>query len=118
MISISGSSPGLVDLLPVSNYSAIASNLLVNLTNTIIGGEKVFTTVTCFNGAKLYTTYTSDGVVLVSNPPNADSAAVNVIRSAETWYATDNDYQSETDQIRAYWNGFVDPAGIAFYEVR
>ena len=83
-----------------------------------MGGQKVFTTVKCMNGVLLSSTRTSDGVVLVSQPPNAESASVSIKTRGTTGYPVRDMYQFDTSRVRARWDGFTDPAGIAFYEVR
>ena len=90
----------------------------VNISGAVVNGQKIYTTVKCFNGVNLSTTQTSDGVIVVAQPPDAADASVTIQSFGGTGYPILDTYQFETDRIRAYWNGFVDPAGIAYYEVR
>ena len=90
----------------------------IDLDSTTMGGQKVFTTVKCMNGALLTSTRTSDGVVLVSQPPHAEFASVTIKTSGTTGYPVRDMHQFDTSRVRARWDGFTDPAGIAFYEVR
>ena len=65
----------------------------------------------------LSATHSSDGVITVTQPPNAEFASVTIKSSGITRYPPRDMYQSDTSRIRAYWTGFTDPLGIVFYEV-
>ena len=94
------------------------AEIQINLKDNVVDGQTIYTTVTCFNEVMLSATHSSDGVIIVTQPPNAEFASVTIKSSGVTQYPSRDTYQSDTSRIRAYWTGFTDPLGIVFYEVR
>ncbi|XP_072034094.1 uncharacterized protein [Amphiura filiformis] len=111
-----GSSPGDTDIYRLTRHHAPTGELQLNVNDTIIGGQKIYTTVKCFNGAMLSTTRTSDGAIVATRPPDAEYASVTIKRFEVTGYLIRDIYQFQSTRVRASWNGFMDAAGIAYYE--
>ena len=109
--------PGETDIYPITRHYGATNEVPLNITNHITGGEKVYATVKCFNGVMLHTTQSSDGVIVVTQPPISESASVTIKTSDVTQFPIHEMYQFESTRIRASWNGFIDPTGIAYYEV-
>ena len=80
-------------------------------------GQHLSVTVTCYNLAEKSSSKTSDGVTIVTVPPTASAAVVNVKTVSATQYETRDGYQSQKTYLRGSWEGFRDPFGIQFYEV-
>ncbi|XP_066275498.1 uncharacterized protein [Branchiostoma lanceolatum] len=96
-----------------SLYSA-AFDLSGHLTN----GDTVYSTVRCHNYAGMTSHVTSDGVTIVTQPPNSDHAIVETMTEPQSYYLTRASHQSSTDAIHMSWEGFFDDTGIRNYQCR
>ncbi|XP_078574183.1 uncharacterized protein LOC144860694 [Branchiostoma floridae x Branchiostoma japonicum] len=88
-----------------------------NLTGLIHHGQTVYTTVRCHNHARLEAQAITDGVTLVTNPPDSSAAKVRVVPLSETPFPAEEGHQSVAEQLRFFWEGFTDEAGIDHYEI-
>jgi hypothetical protein len=111
-----GSEPGLDDVLPRSQSPSATSTVTTSLSKTMVEGQRLYITVTCYNHAEKSSWKSSDGVTIVTVPPTASAAVVNVKTVSETQFTTRDGYQSQTNSLRVSWDGFYDPFGIQAYE--
>ena len=110
--------PGADDIEPETHTPSSTAEIQIDLGDNVVDGQIIYTTVTCFNGVGLSATHSSNGVIIVTQPPNAEFASVTIKSSGITQYPPREFYQSDTSRIKAYWTGFIDPLGIVLYEVR
>ncbi|XP_072048763.1 uncharacterized protein [Amphiura filiformis] len=95
-----------------SNHSV---NFIHDLGNNVTHGQRLYLTVTCTNKAGLMATQNSDAITILTRPPSATSATVNIHTQSVTQYPT-RGYQAINDSIRVSWQGFDDPVGIFSYQ--
>ena len=112
-----GAEPGLDDILPSSVAPDTTSPITASLSQSMVEGQRLFVTVTCYNHAGQSSWKSSDGVTIVTEPPRTSLAVVNVKAVSETQYETQDGYQSQRDSLQGSWAGFTDPFGIQNYEV-
>ena len=117
VIPLSGSQPGFDDILPSSVAPDATSSITQSLSGTMVEGQRLYATVTCYNRAEQSSWASSDGVTIVTEPPSSSKAVVNVKAVSETQYDTRDGYQSQQDSLKGSWGGFEDPFGIHHYEV-
>ncbi|XP_022103276.1 uncharacterized protein LOC110986013 isoform X2 [Acanthaster planci] len=111
-----GSKPRFEDILPNSQSPNGSSTITTSLSQSMVEGQRLYVTVTCYNHADKSSWKSSDGVTIVTVPPTASAAVVKVKTVSETQYETRDGYQSQTDSLKVSWNGFSDPFGIQFFE--
>ncbi|XP_038057739.1 uncharacterized protein LOC119729229 [Patiria miniata] len=111
-----GSEPGLDDILPSSPSPDAESSITTSLSQAMVEGQRLYVTITCYNGAEKSSWKSSDGVTIVTVPPSSSAAVVNLKTMSETQYDTRDRYQSQRDSVKASWDGFMDPFGIQSYE--
>ncbi|KAI8519528.1 hypothetical protein Bbelb_027850, partial [Branchiostoma belcheri] len=80
-------------------------------------GQTVYTTVRCRNAAGLESQTVTDGVTLVTRPPDSAAAELRVTSPSQTPFPAESGHQSAAEQLRFFWEGFFDEAGIDHYEV-
>ncbi|XP_072033178.1 uncharacterized protein [Amphiura filiformis] len=97
---------------------ASMSNMLVQLPEHTNEGQKFYVTVQCQNTAGLSSRASSDGVTIVTSAPDASNAFLNIIASSNTEYDVRDMYQSHTNYIKGYWQGFHDIYGIKYYQCK
>ncbi|XP_022105050.1 uncharacterized protein LOC110986986 isoform X2 [Acanthaster planci] len=111
-----GLEPNLDDIAPWSQSPNATSTITTSLSQTMVEGQRLYVTVTCYNHAGQSSWKSSDGVTIVTESPSALAAVVSVKTLSETQYATRDGYQSQRDSLKASWHGFIDPFGIHFYQ--
>ena len=76
--------------------------------NVVMPTGLVFVTVTCINQALLYTTVTSDGILIFSRPPNHTNAKLTILSSANSTQAIYPmiDNFVPTASLTLSWSGF------------
>ncbi|KAK3581578.1 hypothetical protein CHS0354_031926 [Potamilus streckersoni] len=72
----------------------------------------------CHNQAGLYSVKSSDGLLIVTTPPNTESVVLALVPQSITEYTPEDCYQSNNTNIRLKWTGFEDIIPINRYEVR
>eukprot|EP00058_Branchiostoma_floridae_P023180 XP_002608670.1 hypothetical protein BRAFLDRAFT_73893 [Branchiostoma floridae] len=87
-----------------------------NLTGQIHHGQTIYTTVRCYNHAGLEAQAVTDGVTLVTNPPDSTAARLRVAPVSQTLFPAEEKYQNVDEELRFFWEGFRDEAGIDHYE--
>ncbi|KAL3841826.1 hypothetical protein ACJMK2_019925 [Sinanodonta woodiana] len=90
----------------------------VQLPYSLINGKTLFSTIRCHNHAGLSSVKSSDGLVIVTTPPNTDSVVLALVPQSVTEYTPEDRYQSNNTNIRLKWTGFEDVIPINRYEVR
>ncbi|XP_078573997.1 uncharacterized protein LOC144860568 isoform X2 [Branchiostoma floridae x Branchiostoma japonicum] len=111
-----GLSPGSTEIShfqPTDSFSSTSKNL----TGLIHHGQTVYTTVRCHNHAGLESQAVTDGVTLVTSPPDSTAAELRVASPSQTPFPAEDRYQSAPEQLRFFWEGFSDEAGIDHYEI-
>ncbi|XP_038050540.1 uncharacterized protein LOC119723761 [Patiria miniata] len=111
-----GSEHGLDDILPSSPSPDVTSSITASLSQIMVEGQRLYATVTCYNHAQKSSWKSSDGVTIVTVPPNSTAAVVIVKTMSDTQYESRDGYQSQRNSLRASWSGFMDPFGIHSYE--
>ncbi len=111
--TITGSSPGLSD---IHNYtlSTTTHTNLTTLHSLLTHGDALHVTVTCFNGAGHMTTATSDGLTLLTNPPQHQTATLRVRNPSLTQCPSRDEYVS-SNAVQVEWAGFTEQANAPFY---
>ena len=114
-VIVVGSSVGADDLQPfttVDGTTQFAEN------SAIMPTGLVFVTVTCVNQALLYTTVTSDGVLVFSSPPDHANATLTILSLAQTVYPIMENFVPSPSLILS-WTGFEDlESSHLYYEYR
>ncbi|XP_078616228.1 uncharacterized protein LOC144884650 [Branchiostoma floridae x Branchiostoma japonicum] len=87
-----------------------------DLSGHLTHGDTVYSTVRCHNYAGMTSHVTSDGVTIVSQPPNSDQAIVETMSAPQFYYPTRASHQSAADVIHLSWEGFFDVSGIKNYQ--
>ena len=97
-----GSSPGLSDIygLSVSRGSSANSTEL-----SLSHGTTVYSIVSCINNAGHTSTFTSDGVTLLQDPPSHQLASLIILSPEPVEYETESGH-IPTNSIQLVWNGF------------
>ncbi len=113
-----GLEPGLDDVLPSTVSPDSESKIIANLSGVMVEGQKLFATVKCYNNAGRSSWKSSDGVTIVTEPPSSLAAFAKVKAVSYTAYASRDGYQTQNSFLKASWEGFMDPFGIQFYQVR
>ncbi|XP_002736788.1 uncharacterized protein LOC100378079, partial [Saccoglossus kowalevskii] len=85
---------------------------------SVTHGQTLFSTVRCQNYDGLQSQITSNGVTIVTEPPNTDHAIMSLTTSSVTQYPTRGYHQAQTDAINIAWQGFNDITGIEYYECK
>ncbi|XP_035698706.1 uncharacterized protein LOC118431572 [Branchiostoma floridae] len=111
-----GLSPGSTEISHFQSTDSFSSSSK-NLTGLIYHGQTVYTTVRCHNQAGLESQAVTDGATLVTSPPDSTAAALRVASPSQTPFPAEDRYQSAAEQLRFFWEGFSDEAGIDHYEV-
>ena len=75
--------------------------------NVVMPTGLVFATVTCINQALLYTTVTSDGILVFSRPPNHTNAKLTILSLANSIYPVMDNFVPTTS-LTLSWSGFED----------
>ncbi|XP_078585869.1 uncharacterized protein LOC144867679 [Branchiostoma floridae x Branchiostoma japonicum] len=110
-----GLSPGSTEIshFQPTEYMSSSSE---NLTGQIHHGQTIYTTVRCYNHAGLEAQAVTDGVTLVTNPPDSTAARLRVAPVSQTLFPAEEKYQNVDEELRFFWEGFRDEAGIDHYE--
>ncbi|KAI8509825.1 hypothetical protein Bbelb_122530 [Branchiostoma belcheri] len=114
--SAQGLSPGSTELSQFQPTDKLSSSSN-NLTGLIRHGQTVYTTVRCRNAAGLESQAVTDGVTLVTLPPDSAAAELRVTSPSQTPFPAEGGHQSTAEQLRFFWEGFYDEAGIDHYEI-
>ncbi|XP_078657344.1 uncharacterized protein LOC144903237 [Branchiostoma floridae x Branchiostoma belcheri] len=114
--SAQGLSPGSTELSHFQPTDKLSSSS-TNLTGLIQHGQTVYTTVRCRNAAGLESQAVTDGVTLVTRPPDSAAAELRVTSPSQTPFPAEGGHQSAKEQLRFFWEGFYDEAGIDHYEI-
>ena len=113
-----GSSRGGDDLQP---FIVVDGTTRSSVNTVLMPVTLVFVTVTCVNHALLYTTVTSDAILVLSEPPGHSNATLTVISSAnssEAVYPIMNNFVP-TASLTLSWTGFEDVDSTSLeYEYR
>ena len=89
-----------------------------DLSDSVLHGTTVYSTVVCSNEGALTTSATTDGLTILTQQPHGEEAVVRVASPTFTQYRPQQGYLP-TAAITIYWDGFVEPAKTALeYEVR
>ncbi|XP_078575732.1 uncharacterized protein LOC144861635 [Branchiostoma floridae x Branchiostoma japonicum] len=111
-----GLSPGSAEISHFQPTDSLSSSSK-KLTGLIHHGQTVYTTVRCHNQAGLESQAVTDGLTLVTSPPDSTAAALRVASPSQTPFPAEDRYQSAAEQLRFSWEGFSDEAGIDYYEI-
>ena len=87
------------------------------LGGSIAHGETAYAVVRCFNYAGLQSTLVSNGVVVVTTPPDVSTSTLNIITTSPSRYPSRSNHQSDVDHLFFGWEGVMDESGIAGYQV-
>ena len=110
-----GSSVGTDDLQPFTKVDGTTRSAE---SNVVMPTGLVFVKVTCVNQALLYTTVTSDGVLVFSSPPDHANATLTILSSAQTVYPIMENFVPSPSLILS-WTGFEDlKSSHLYYEYR
>ena len=107
MYYFKGSSHGGDDLQP---FTMVDGTTRSSVNTILMPVTLVYVTVTCVNHALLYTTITSDAILVLSEPPGHSNATLTVISSAnssEAVYPIMNNFVP-TSSLTLSWTGFED----------
>ena len=94
------------------------NKLTHNITHTSLSpfalnhGEFVYATVKCTNSLGLSTEVTSEGQVVVSQPPLSDSAYVQFNPQSHSVFASRDGFQAARDNLDFEFHGFKDAVGL------
>ncbi|KAI8487523.1 hypothetical protein Bbelb_347570 [Branchiostoma belcheri] len=112
-----GLSPGSGEIHQFTQQPSLYSATF-DLSGQLTHGDTVYSTVRCQNYAGITSHVTSDGVTIVSQPPNSDHAVVETMVEPQSYYPTRASHQSTDDVIHLSWEGFFDSSGIRNYQCR
>ncbi|XP_035696851.1 uncharacterized protein LOC118430248 [Branchiostoma floridae] len=112
-----GLSPGSGEVHRFTQQATLYSATF-DLTGHLTHGDTVYSTVRCHNYAGMTSHVTSNGVTIVSQPPNSDQAIVETMSAPQFYYPTRASHQSAADVIHLSWEGFFDVSGIKNYQCR
>eukprot|EP00058_Branchiostoma_floridae_P024936 XP_002610426.1 hypothetical protein BRAFLDRAFT_85564 [Branchiostoma floridae] len=112
-----GLSPGSSEAYQFTQQPSVCSATF-NLSGHLTHGDTVYSTVRCHNYAGMTSHVTSDGVTIVSQPPDSDHAIVETMSEPQSYYPTRASHQSAADVIHLSWEGFFDVSGIRNYQCR
>ena len=112
-----GLSPGSQDLVEFTNTYNL-TYAYEDLSGRLHGGQTVYSTIRCTNGAGLQTTDVSSGVTITTDPPDHTAARITVITNPISHHPSKHSHQVYSDALTFGWTGFVDVSDIREYEVR
>ncbi|KAK3101031.1 hypothetical protein FSP39_000383, partial [Pinctada imbricata] len=88
-----------------------------DLDYSLLRGQVIFTTVRCRNRGGLFTSMSSNGVRITDVSPSIEHVVVTPLPQSITEYRPQDNYQSNTTDIRIKWSGFTDDIGIDLYQI-
>ncbi|KAL3841827.1 hypothetical protein ACJMK2_019926 [Sinanodonta woodiana] len=112
-----GTSPGGIDIQAYMTTEEKTSGK-VQLPYAIINRKTLYSTIRCYNQAGLHTIKSSDGLLIITTPPNTESVVLDLVPQSVTEYTAMDRYQSNNTNIRLKWTGFEDIIPIDRYEVK
>ncbi|KAK3101347.1 hypothetical protein FSP39_002877 [Pinctada imbricata] len=84
---------------------------------SVLRGKMIYVTVKCKNKAGLSSSQSSDGVRVSDEKTLIDKAVITPIPLSVTEYRPQDNFQSNTSNIRLKWSGFSDNIPIELYEI-
>lgn len=116
---IAGTSAGATDVQPFIVMSDdVTSSHSNDLSPLLPHGTKVYSTVTCLNGAGRHSNAYSDGVTILTDPPNSTLAYATLSSPDMTQYDILLCYLP-SNRLTLLWGGFAESASTPLqYEVR
>ncbi len=119
MLILAGTYPGTSDIQPfVVTSNDVTSGHSNDLSPLLAHGTKVYSTVTCLNGAGCHSTAYSDGVTILTKAPNATLAYTTLSSPDMTQYDIILGY-IPSNRFTLLWSGFAECADTPLqYEVR
>ncbi|CAH1277475.1 Hypp9648, partial [Branchiostoma lanceolatum] len=112
-----GLSPGSGEVQQFTQQPSLYSATF-DLSGHLTHGDTVYSTLRCHNYAGMTSHLTSDGVTIVTQPPNSDHAIVETMSEPQSYYPSRAFHQSTNDVIHLSWEGFFDVTGIRNYQCR
>lgn len=114
-----GTTPGATDVRPYIVMSGdVTSSHSNDLSPLLRHGTKVYSTVTCTNRAGHHSNAYSDGVTILSNPPNSSLAFATLSSPEMTQYDIILGYLP-SNRLTLVWGGFAESADTPLeYELR
>ncbi|CAH1259456.1 Hypp2289 [Branchiostoma lanceolatum] len=109
-----GLSPGSGEVHQFTQQPSLYSATF-DLSGHLTHGDTVYSTLRCHNYAGMTSHVTSDGVTIVTQPPNSDHASVETVSETQSYYPSRAFHQSTV--IHLSWEGFFDVTGIRNYQV-
>ncbi|CAH1259452.1 Hypp2286 [Branchiostoma lanceolatum] len=112
-----GLSPGSGEVHQFTQQPSLYSATF-DLSGHLTHSNTVYSTLRCHNYAGMTSHLTSDGVTIVTQPPNSDHAIVETMSETQSYYPSRAFHQSTDDVIHLSWGGFFDVTGIRNYQCR
>lgn len=113
-----GTSPGSSDVQQFLPIASGNTTMTSELSNTLLHGLTVYSTVVCSNRGGLASSAHTDGVTILPQPPTAEGAYISIASPSHTAYPSRRGYLS-TSEVTIRWDGFAESANTPLqYEVR
>ncbi|KAK3581574.1 hypothetical protein CHS0354_031921 [Potamilus streckersoni] len=112
-----GTSPGGIDIQAYITTEDKTSGK-VQLPYALINRKTLYSTIHCYNKAGLHSIKSSNGLLIITTPPNTESVVLALVPQSITEYTAMDRYQSNNTNIRLKWTGFEDIIPINRYEVK